>query len=69
MLKQLHLPGECRLGNVQALGGAAETAFVKNYQKETERLEHGPIAITNPNHGNNQSALSASCAAVVGCFV
>jgi hypothetical protein len=67
VLEQLHLPGECRLGNVQALGGTAETAFVENYQKEAERFEHGLKVIKNPDHGNSQSALSASRAAIVGC--
>jgi hypothetical protein len=69
VLEQLHLPGECWLGNVQALGGTAQTAFLKDHQKETELFEHGPRVIKNPNHANNQSALSASRAAIVGCFV
>ena len=31
VLEQLHLPGERGLGNVQALGSAAEAAFLKNH--------------------------------------
>jgi hypothetical protein len=42
---------------------------LKDHQKETELFEHGPRVIKNPNHGNSQLALSASRAAIVGCFV
>jgi hypothetical protein len=40
VLQQLHLPGECGLGNVQTLGCAAEAVFFKDYQKATELFEH-----------------------------
>jgi hypothetical protein len=53
---------------VQALGGTAETAFLKDHQKETEFFEHGTRVIRNPHHRNNQPALSASRAAIVACF-
>jgi hypothetical protein len=44
---------------LQALGSAAEAAFLKNHLKGTELFEHNPMEIWNLNHRNEQSELSA----------
>jgi hypothetical protein len=59
VLEQLHLPRQRGLRNVQALGSAAEAAFLKGSLKRTELFEHNAMVIRNLNHGNRQPALSA----------
>ena len=41
VFEELYLAGDRRLGNVQALGGTAEAAFLKDYQEQSEFFDHG----------------------------
>jgi len=41
VFEQLYLAGDRRLGNVQALGGTAEAAFLKDYQEQAQFFDHG----------------------------
>jgi len=45
--------------DVQALGGTAEAAFLKDYQEQSEFFDHGCKVMRKPHHRNLQSALSA----------
>ncbi|HWW00361.1 MAG TPA: hypothetical protein VNZ64_11740 [Candidatus Acidoferrum sp.] len=41
VLQELYLAGNRRLGNVQALGGTAEAAFLKDREEQSEFFDHG----------------------------
>jgi len=41
VFEQLYLACDRRLGNVQALGGTAEAAFLKDHQEQSEFVDHG----------------------------